>query len=151
MALEYDLYLSTPVRPDHALELLASRIAGLDWSDDGSCLVDATGTLTARQPHSRTKSLYEELFCFSPTLGVGFRFVSGTDYDRFKDIMLRATMLLLEHGQDAVLVFNGETIVLQRLGGKLAVNSGYDIWDEDWLKNRIAAPFEWRAVPSPLM
>ncbi|HLM42668.1 MAG TPA: SitI3 family protein, partial [Myxococcaceae bacterium] len=64
--------------------------------------------------------------------------------------MLQAT-LLLEHAQDAVLLFNGEIIVLQRFGGKLVFNSEYHLWnDDDWLKSRLPLPFERRPLPSPL-
>jgi hypothetical protein len=66
--------------------------------------------------------------------------------------MLQATIILLEHAQDAVLLFNGETIVLQRFGGKLVFNSDYHIFDDDnWLKSRLTTPFERRSLPSPLL
>lgn len=40
-------------------------------------------------------------------------------------------MPLLEQAQDAVLLFNDEIIVLQRLGGKLTFNSSYRLWDDE--------------------
>jgi hypothetical protein len=85
-------------------------------------------------------------------LAVSFRYSKEPEhYDDFRQIMLDATLLLLEHAQDAVLLFNGETIVMQRLNGKLAFNSDYHIWD-DWLESgsKVTIPFERRPLPSPL-
>jgi hypothetical protein len=65
--------------------------------------------------------------------------------------MFEATMLLLEHARDAVLLFNYEIIVFQRLGGQLTINSDYPMWDEDWLRSNLALPFECRPLPSPLL
>jgi hypothetical protein len=50
----------------------------------------------------------KEAFHFTPTLPVGFRFPTNTDYEAFKETMLQATMLLLELSRDAVLLFNGK-------------------------------------------
>jgi hypothetical protein len=156
MALEYDLYLTASTKPRQALESLADHVDGLAWSEDNSWLFNEVVTITASESHSRTRSLFAETFHFTPTLGVGFRFAYDTDYDadyaRFKQIMFQSTMLLLEHAQDAVLLFNGETIVLQRFGGKLVFNSDYNIFDDDdWLKSKLSLPFERRSLPSPLM
>lgn len=152
MALEYDLKLAASIDEKQALELLASRIDGLAWGDDHSFLFDPTATITARMSRAYTQSLFAETFRFMPTLGVGFRYVWESDYDRFRQLMLQATTLLLEHAQDAVLLFNGETIVLQRFGGKLVFNSDYHIFDDDnWLKSRLTTPFERHSLPSPLL
>ena len=151
MALEYDLHLTTSMKPRQALELLAGQIAGLDWGDDHSFLFDPTVTMTATTSRTYTQSLFADTFRFAPTLGIGFRYVWESDYDRFRQLMLQATMLLLEHARDAVLLFNGEIIVLQRLGGQLAFNSDYHMWDDEWLKSRLILPYERRPLPSPLL
>ncbi|WP_309896389.1 SitI3 family protein [Archangium sp.] len=152
MALEYDINLVTDIDNKQALELLVSQIPGLVWGDDHSFLYGPTETVTASVTRASTRSLFEDTFRFVPTLRVGFRYVWNTDYDRFREIMLQATILLLERSQDAVLLFNGEIIVLQRFGGKLVLNSDYHIWeDDDWLKSRLPLPFERRPLPSPLL
>lgn len=152
MALEYDLYLATSMQTKQAFELLANQVAGLTRSDDGFWLVDETATITVAETLSTRRSTFEEAFQFVPAIRVGFRYVWESDYDRFRQLMLQATIILLEHAQDAVLLFNGETIVLQRFGGKLVFNSDYHIFDDDdWLKSRLPLPFERRPLPSPLM
>lgn len=152
MALEYDLNLTTRLDEKQALEMLAGRIPGLNWGDDYSFLVDSTATITALVASASTRRLFEDTFHFVPTLGIGFRFVSNTDYDRFRLLMLQATTLLLEHARDAVLLFNYETIVLQRFGGKLVLNSDYHIFEDDGgLKSMLTHPYERRPLPSPLL
>jgi hypothetical protein len=158
MGLDYDLNLATNLDEKQVLEMLVGRIPGMQWGDDGSFLVDPIATVTPTVLRASTRRLYEDAFHFVPTLGVGFRFVSyadddadsDSDYDRFRQLMLQATILLLEHAPDAVLLFNGETIVLSWFGGKLVLNSDYHIFeDDDWLRNRLSLPFERRPLPSP--
>ena len=152
MALEYDLYLESGMTPRQAFEMLSNRIVGIAPSEDGFWLVNETATMTVAEVLASRRDVIGEAFRFLPAVRVGFRYVWDSDYDRFKEMMLQATLLLLEHAQDAVLLFNGEIIVLQRFGGRLVLNSEYHIWDDDdWLKSRFALPFERRSLPSPLM
>ncbi len=151
MALEYDLQLSTGLGHTQALEMLVRQIDGLEQDEDSSFLFGSTITVHASESDGMSRKVIERGFHFEPTLSVLFRFVSNTDYDSFKQLMLRATMLLLERAQDAVLLFNYETIVLQRLGGRLTFNADHHIWDDDWLRNRLTVPFERRPLPSPLL
>jgi hypothetical protein len=134
------------------LELLAAQVDGLEQDEGRPALFGPTIMISVAEPDAMSRIGIKRGFHFEPTLSIGFRFVNNTDYDAFRQIMLRATMLLLAHAQDAVLLFNYEIIVLQRLGGKLVFNSEYHIWDDDdWLKSRLSLPFERRSLPSPLL
>jgi len=138
--------------PTQAMDLFARSLKGLAWGEEQFVLYDPTITICATQSLSVTRKVIERGFRFVPDLSVEFRFVSNSDYECFRKTMLLATLLLLEHTQDAVLLFNGEVIVLQRFGGKLVFNSEYHIWDDDdWLKSRLSLPFERRPLPSPLL
>jgi hypothetical protein len=156
MAIEYELDLSTNVKPTQALELLSSHIGGLTstWNGKNSYyLWGPTIEIDFGEPSRTWPETIKDGFGFIPTLLVGFRFKlkSDTDYDTNKQLMFRAVMLLLEHAQDAVLLSNYELIVLQRLGGKLTFNSDLQLWDDDWLKGRLTLPHECRPLPSPLL
>jgi len=152
MALVYELELSTSMSRMQVLGLLAVQVDGLEQDEEGPFLFGPTITTSVAEPDAMSRKVIKRGFQFEPTLSIGFRFVNNTDYDAFKQIMLRATVLLLAHAQDAVLLFNYEIIVLQRLGGKLVFNSEYHIWDDDdWLKSRLSTPFERRPLPSPLL
>ncbi|HLM43100.1 MAG TPA: SitI3 family protein [Myxococcaceae bacterium] len=154
MAHEYELDLSTPMKPAQALQLLSQHIGGLTLTWNGKnrdYLLGPTIDINVSEPFVSWQETVREGFGFTPTLLVGFRFNTNTDFDAFSEIMLQATMLLLEHAEDAVLLFNYEIIVLQRLGGKLAFNSQYHLRDEDWLESNLPLPFERRPLPSPLL
>lgn len=150
MALDYDLYLETDMKPRAAMEKLAGRLAGLTWSEDKFFLFDTSASICAIECGG--ESAVKDAFQFTPTLSIGFRRLADADWDRFRQILLDACLLLLEESQDAVLLFNGERIEIQRFGGQLAFNSDSGYWrDEHWLKSRLLVPFDWRPLPSPLL
>jgi hypothetical protein len=149
VALDYDLHLSTSLKPAQVMEMLADRIAGLAWSEDKFFLFDTAVSICAIE--GRSKSI-EDAFHFTPTLAVGFRRKHDADWDRFRQVLLDASLLLLDEARDALLLFNGERIELQRFQGKLVFNADSGYWrDEDWLKSRLTIPFDRRPLPSPLL
>ncbi|HEX8538839.1 MAG TPA: SitI3 family protein [Cystobacter sp.] len=154
MATEYELDLSTNMKPMRALELLSRHISGLTptWNGKNSdYLLGPTIEIDVSEPFESWQETINDGFRFVPKLVVGFRFKNNTDSDMSSQVMFQATMLLLEHAEDAVLLFNSEIIVLQRLGGQLIFNSAYLLWDDDWLKSRLTRPIERRPLPSPLL
>jgi hypothetical protein len=155
MAIEYDLYLSTSMKPAQALEQLVSQIPALAWSDDRTFVFDTSVQIDAAEPRALMpllQGVIEEAFHFTPTLWVGFRRRFDADWDRFRQVLLDATLLVLDGAQEAVLLFNGERIELQRLGGQLVFNADSGYWrDEEWLRSRLTTPFERRSLSSPLL
>lgn len=151
MAIDYDLALSTSMKPRDALNLLVERF-GFGWNGEQH-LTGPASWISAIEPPSRWRQMIEEGFRFSPDLSVGFRVDPNSDeYEEGRRAILRATMLLLEHGQDTVLLFNGEYIVLQRLGGRLVLNADYGGWTDGFkFENEIHLPHETRSLPSPLL
>ena len=154
MATEYEFDMATDLKTSQALELLSRHIGGLTltWNGKNSdYLLGSTIEIDISEPLKVWQETITKGFGFTPTLSVGFRFKTNTDFDAFSEIMNRATTLLLEHARDAVLLFNYEIIVLQRIGGKLVFNADYQMWDDDWLEGRLTLPFERRPLPSPLL
>jgi hypothetical protein len=154
VATEYEFDMATDLEASQALELLSRRIGGLTLTWNGKntdYLLGSTIEIDINAPLKSWQETITEGFGFAPTLSVGFRFKTNTDFDAFSKIMLQATMLLLEYAGDAVLLFNYEIIVLQRIDGKLVFNSQYHLRDDDWLKSSLPLPFERRPLPSPLL
>jgi hypothetical protein len=151
MALDYSLELSTHLKPTQALDLLAERL-GLQQSDEAHLGGPGIWISAIRQTQLG-RSIIEEGFHFSPDLSVGFRLDPNSfDYEKGKRLMLQSTLLLLEQaGKDGVLLFNGENIVLQRMGGKLLLNEDWSWTDESRLEEEITLPYERRPLPSPLL
>jgi hypothetical protein len=155
MATEYELDLSTHLKPAQTLELLSRRIGGLTSTWNGKnndYLLGPTIEINISEPFKSWQETITKGFDFTPMLAVGFRFKNNTNHDEFTGMMFQTTMLLLEHAEDAVLLFNYEITVLRRLGGQLIFNSEHQVWDENWLRTHLTTtPFECRALPSPLL
>jgi len=154
VATEYEFDMATDLKTSQALELFSRHIGGLTLTWNGKIsdyLLGSTIEIDISEPLKVWQETITKGFGFTPTLSVGFRFKTNTDFDAFSEIMNRATTLLLEHARDAVLLFNYEIIVLQRIGGKLVFNADYQMWDDDWLEGRLTLPFERRPLPSPLL
>lgn len=151
MSLWFGLDLSATLNAASAIRLLAQRF-DLRQSDE---------THLAREgifiwAHDKARGhlsveVIEDAFHFTPTLYVGFELYNDLgDYNENERLMIRATMLLLEHGGDAVLLFNHEETILQRLlGGKLVLNEGAMDWDT--LESEVYLPHDRRQIPSYLM
>lgn len=150
MATEFSLELSTDLKPARALRLMADRL-GLEWGDEEHLLGPALWVSAVEATPGWSTAEVEEAFHFRPTLSVGFRLdPNSDDYEESYHLLLRAVLLLLEHGRDAVLLFNGETIVLQRLAGQLVLNADYRVWKEGYrLEGEVHLPHEVRSLPPP--
>ncbi len=121
--------------------------------DDTTHLLGPALWLSAIKASQAPRGMVEEGFRFLPDLSMGFRLDPSSDeYEEGTRVMMRATMLLLEHGRDGVLLFNGEHIVLQRLGGRLVLNADARNWSDGLrLEDEIHLPHEKRSLPSPLL
>lgn len=151
MGLDNSLELSTDLKPAQALHLMA-ELFGLTWGDERHLLGPALW-ISAVEPDQDFKLMIDEAFHFRPNLSVGFRLdPNRDDYELGHRIMLRATLLLLEHGKDGVLLFNGEHIILQRLAGRLVLNEDHRNWTNGLqLESEIRLPHEKQPLPSPLL
>jgi len=152
LAIEFDLYLATHMKPVHALELLSNRFTGLSWSEDRLFLGDEVVSICSGEVLKSRREALKEGYGFTPTLGIHFRRVFDAEHEQFYQFLMTATLVLLEYTQDAVLLFNGELTVMQRLGGRIAFNAEKNPGrDEAWLRSRFPLPFECRSLRSPLV
>jgi hypothetical protein len=150
MAIEYWFEMVSDLNREQARRLLAEHLSA-ELTEEGY-VYKSDILVTASDLHpGRSTEVTEEAFHFTPSLGIGFRRQYEADALEFSLFMLRGTMLLLEHGRDAVLLFNHEIIVFQRLGGQLVFNTDFKLWDEELLKEEVRIPYERRSLPSPLL
>ncbi|MFY0564120.1 SitI3 family protein [Archangium lansingense] len=148
LGLDYALSLCTDELPAEALDLLANRLE-LEWVDASRLSGTAIG-LTVREPSRDWQAMIKEGFHFTPDLLVLFRIhPDGEGHEQALRLMLRAAQFLLERGRDAVLLFNGEHIILQRFQGQLVLNADYGDWTDGFrLVDEIWLSHEWRSLPS---
>lgn len=151
MALEYQFILSTESSIANLLEAVPQRF-GLVWSADHKFLV-GTGVQVSGLACSRSwQETIEEGFGFRPSAELFFRMASDAEARRVGyRTMLKvvADFLQREPGQ-AVLLFNWETILLQRLDSELILNGDWQTWQNESL-GLIAQPYKIQSLPSPLL
>jgi hypothetical protein len=142
MAIYYSLGMDSPVTATEARRLVAQAIGAPQVGDEdgldpqsANLQVSVTDTLA----HS-WQAMIQEFFDFRPSLYVQFRVRNDAETEARDRELIRATSALLATGPgDAVLLNNGENVVLQRPGGKLEVNAHW--FPEDY------APTSLLAVP----
>jgi len=149
MAIEYALDLDSRMRKSQAFELISKRL-GANISSDGH-FAHGTDILIGGSDIEvglRTE-MHEEYFNFVPSLGFTFRRQQDVDVENFYRLMLRASMMMLEYADDAVLLFD-TVIVFQRLGGRLTFNTDYQLIvgeTDRLLREEVHVPYERRSIP----
>jgi hypothetical protein len=145
VALDYSLDIATELEPIQALHIVSDGL-GLEWRTD--TLLEQPGVQVCAIKNSELgQSVIEEWFGFRPTISVLFRIFTNEDYEGGKHTLQQATMELLRQVPgDAVLLFNGETIVLQRIGGQLVLNQGWGNWNASEMA-AMTLPYELRKLP----
>ena len=149
MAIDYVFYIATILEPFQALDMVSKGFE-LEWASEpyGHCLFGSGMLVGANHPIELPQSLIEEEFGFVPHIYIWFRINSNADREKARRIMIRVTVELLRQiSEDAVLLFNGESIVLQRLGGNLLLNDAFNPWITELLPE-VTLPYEIRNLPS---
>ncbi len=151
MSISYTYYTASSLKPEQAMQLIAQTLGAqlsgpVDLRTPNSLVIHAT----EQDPGSRGEEMIEEGFGFRPSLRVGFRLAKEYEArERDRELAHAATVLLEAAAGDAVLLVNGEHVLLQRLGGRLELSPG---WAEA-LQTARAFPtlrHEVRSIPSPL-
>ncbi len=171
MALEYVLHIEADedLGPEAALHALLDEV-GVEGSpratsdgdeddeDDGDDeeidrqTIEAAGVVMRVVKSSPVEQeIIEEAFGFRPTLRVWFRIAPKERRAEGRQATMRAALRLLDGShQDAVLLFNGEDVVLQRIGEQLVLNEQFAGWGRPVLDDA-AVDYEVRDIPSPLL
>jgi hypothetical protein len=148
MALEFDFSISTELEPLQVLQILAKQFnLGLDSGQlrENGVAIFAISKTTLGQ------SVIEEGFGFKPTISVGFRITAKDNYEQGKLTILQATIELMSKLKgDCILLFNGEELLLQRIGEKLLINQDKSIWKTSQIAE-ITLPYQLCSISSPLL
>lgn len=148
MSLEYELRIVTDWQPLDVLKLLSQELE-LEWEE--SRLFGPGIVLGATLETEHRQSIMMETFGFKPTLDLWFWLDSQENYQRGKQILLEASMLVLRHlSGDAVLLFNSESTVLQRISGPLIFNEKIPLTSRDEIE-KFNQPFYIKPLRSLLL
>lgn len=152
MATEYDLNISTDLKPAYIVQIIAGE---LDLERNGDdYIITPSLFITATEKEHTSADYYSRLFGFRPNMLMGFRLQPKLpEGERIgRQEMLRAVMALLRHeAGDAVLLLNGERLILQRLDGRLVLNKEWHEWETYSLLNEITLPHDLQKLKSPLL
>ena len=147
MALEFDLSIDTKLQPIEALSILSEGL-NLEWTPEKN-LRGPAAIVGAFYKRPLGKSVIAEEFGFQPTIDVWFRISPKEEYQTGKNTVLRATMELLgKVSGDAVLLFNGEELVLKKIGSQLLINKEWGVWHRESLAE-ISLPYAAVSLRSP--
>ena len=146
MALEYILRIATDLKPPQVLDFLA-RTLQFEVEPDSS--LSGPGLTIAASVESKLgQSIISEAFHFNPTVRVTFRLDKFDDTDAGRLSLLRGTLELVRQlKSDAVLLFNGEDVVLLHANGELVLNEQNGFWTAEHL-SQIDLPYQMRALES---
>jgi hypothetical protein len=128
MSLEYTLALADGLNAESVCNLLAK--SG-EFRADGGQLEAPELVVSICAPSTLSRQIIAEGFHFEPALELTFRLDKFKDRDRaLRRILAGVAEVLRAAPVDLSLVFNGETVVLTRLAGALALHDIPGFWTE---------------------
>lgn len=150
MAVEYELRWRPALPPERATALLAEL---LDRPEvDGRTIRGRALEVTVSSLGALTREVTDECWGLPAEMGATFRLENNAPEEDYfgavRDSALAAVRLAYDHDLDAVFLFNGESLLMSRLGGVLSVYTGWSHWEGLDILPALPGPFE--RVPGPL-
>jgi hypothetical protein len=132
MSLHYSLSIAGSA-PRDALRAKLSSVPGYQRTAQGA---SASGLeVFISEPTRLDIEIAEDEFGFKPGASITFRVDKEAEPLALRIRLLQGCMALLTGGtEDAVLLFNSETIVLLRRGGQIVLNPIKGFWTDEVLK-----------------
>lgn len=146
MSLEYTLEIAGTKKSVTLLATQLSRVLGYQNTAKG---VEAFGIqIDIAEPGPLEFKMIEEEFGFGPQISITFRLDKEIDSVIAHTRLLQGCIeLLSDSSNDAVLLFNGETIIFLRRNGKFILNLVKGFWTDEVLAV-IPIPYEFESIPS---
>ncbi|MHC5771272.1 MAG: SitI3 family protein [Nostoc sp.] len=149
MALSYGLELETDLSPKQVLHILAQKL-DLKWEQE--TLLGSGVIINALIEDKDNQLLFNEKFGYKPSVFVGFRVNPNEYFEEGMRTMIRACMnWLTQIKGNAVLLFNYETIIFQRINYELIFNQEMC---EPWIDAEIVnlnTSYKLQSLVSPLL
>ena len=141
MALEYTLMIDSRFGLAELTRILSNR-EGFEYQSD--CLKVAGITIHMELADQDDKAFAKDYFHFVPNLAVFFTQDKLTDFRLAHSNLIKTTVILLnECSGDAMLDFNGDTVLLRKIKHQLLLyQDDSDFW-QPFLLNLIPQPYEF--------
>jgi hypothetical protein len=152
MSIANSLEIQTRLSVEEIEALLRTQLP-LVFNEAQGELLGETLTISVSPSSRLNQAIIKDSFGFCPTITVGFQYLPYRELLEPPGVlMLKTTMLLLVHDAgDAVLLWNGDTAILQRTHGQLALNRDFSFWHEDSSSyfSLIPLPYTIEHLPAP--
>lgn len=150
MALEYTLEFGADLSAEQTLRTVfpdgaivrSQRWPGVVEVDLGSLLVVARYRPKDELPPPLVEEIFESRFPISVLLRL-----SKSDASAWGVMIDVVDRFLKTWPDDAVLLFNGEIVLLHRQAGTLRLNRNASWWQNDQNRARVTTPYEWAEIP----
>lgn len=145
MSLEYTLAIAG-VQQHSKLAGLLSRVSDYRLDSDG---VTALGLhIDLVEPGPLESQTVSEEFGFQPRVSITFRLDKEAEPVAIRTRLLRGCLALLaDCTDDAVFLFNGETVILLRRNGRLVLNPVEGFWTKEAIA-LVPTPYEFEFIRS---
>jgi hypothetical protein len=144
MALEYELRLATERAPADVLAVLSNELGFSGNTDQRTA--PGLASISALNENRLGQDVIKSAFGFTPLVKILFR-LNKDEIERGVMSVLRACMRVLDHVKgDAVLLFNGEAVILLRKSGNLILNENAEFWTHARVA-LVRPPYDNRKIP----
>ncbi|CAD5945290.1 hypothetical protein PCC9214_02198 [Planktothrix tepida] len=149
MSLDYELRLETNFNSNNIYDILSNQF---DLQPGEDQRLFNSGIIIGVSPEKpATQYLMLENYGFKPTIDVWFRLKHQDEKILGKQTLLNVSILLLSQiSGDAVLLFNSEKTVLQRISGVLIFNQKPETWQDSEL-SQVELNYHVKPLKSPLL
>lgn len=145
MSLEYTLTIAEGLQRRRQAELL-SRDS--DYRLDGQRVIAPSLQIDLNEPGPLESMTISEEFGFKPKTSITFRLDKEAEPEAARARLIRGCFALLGHSNDdAVLLFNGETVILLRRHGRLVLATVEGFWTQEVLA-QVPVAYEFESVRS---
>lgn len=147
MALEYKLDLATPLEPPQLVAKLMAPPFGFEMRY-GRLIAPGVVVLAASET-DLGRSLVRDAYHIEPTAYIKFRLDKFEEWEAGLHKTIRTSIDLMGIANcDGVLLFNGETVILMRIGGRLILNENHDFWSDASRLSDVIEPHSMQSIPS---
>ena len=149
MSLDYELRIESHWEPEQVFHWLKDYLNF--YPDSENTLYNPGILLGVHRETEKNQTMMKSWFGFKPTLIVWFVLDSLDDYEIGKTTLLKTVIRLLQEiPGDAVLLFNYESLVLQRIAGELIFNQTLQTWPRSEI-SEVTSQFHLAPLRSPLL
>jgi hypothetical protein len=145
MAIQYSFFIDTGLAPEQLMRTMLLAL-GVPWNPDDGCMVDTPSFSAGAAPfQGRSREIFRADFGFDANQFLNFRTRGEAAYNAEHEIVRGTLAICRAVTGDAILLFNGETVLFMRKEGTLYVNS------EWWKGNYVLfdPPYVVQAFPAP--